>query len=329
MLPRLPGGPLVDTIVRRIFLGLLTLLLVSVLVFWATQLLPGDAAQAVLGRTANPARLAALRTQLHLNQPGPTQYWIWLTGVLAGHPGASLASGDPVWQMVEPRLLNSMYLLVTVAAIGVPLSLVLGIAAALRRDRAFDHGMSTATLVMAALPEFVIAIGLVILLATLVLQLFPPVSLVAPGASVWSDPRIMVLPALTLVIAVVPYIYRMIRGSMIEALESEYVEMARLKGVSQLALLLRHALPNAVAPTVQAIALTFAYLAGGVVVVEYVFGFPGIGQGLVNAVNNRDIPTVQFIVLLLAGFYVAVNIAADVIAVLVTPRLRTGSWRRA
>jgi peptide/nickel transport system permease protein len=151
----------------------------------------------------------------------------------------------------------------------------------------------------------------------------PPVSLVPPGTSVLAQPRILVLPVLTLIIVIFPYIFRMMRASMIEVLESEYIEMAKLKGVSRRRLILVHALPNAIAPTVQVVALTFAYLAGGVVVVEYVFGFPGIGQGLINAVVARDIPTIQCVVVLLAAFYVAVNILADVIAVMVTPRLRT------
>jgi len=223
---------------------------------------------------------------------------------------------------------NSLYLMIVVGLVGVPLSLGLGIWAALRRDKAFDHATSTITLAAAALPEFVVAIALIILFATVVLHALPPVSLVAPGTSVWSNPDVLVLPVATLTIAVVPYIYRMARGTMIEVLESEYIEMARLKGTPRRALLLRHALPNALAPTVQAIALTFAYLAGGVVVVEYVFGYPGIGQGLVQAVSARDLPTVQFIVLLLAAFYVAVNILADVVAIMVTPKLRTSSWRR-
>ena len=175
--------------------------------------------------------------------------------------------------------MNSFYLLIVVGVVGIPLSIALGIWAALRRDRLFDHAASTITLAAAALPEFVVAIALIIVFATIVLQVLPPVSLVAPGASVWARPTVLVLPVATLTIAVVPYIYRMCRAAMIEVLESEYIEMARLKGTPRRVLLLRHALPNALAPTVQAIALTFAYLAGGVVVVEYVFGYPGIGQG--------------------------------------------------
>jgi peptide/nickel transport system permease protein len=316
------------TVVRRIVLGVLTLFLVSIVIFAATQLLPGDAARAVLGRDATPQRLAAFRREFHLNQSAVQQYWAWLTGLLRGDPGTSLANGLPVWSYVQPRIVNSLYLLAVVGLVGIPLSLGLGIWAALRRDKLFDHATSTITLAAAALPEFVVAIALIIVFATVVFQVLPPVSLVAPGTSVWSEPDVLVLPVATLTIAVVPYIYRMSRGTMIEVLESEYIEMARLKGTPRRVLLLRHALPNALAPTVQAIALTFAYLAGGVVVVEYVFGYPGIGQGLVNAVSARDLPTIQLIVLLLAGFYVFVNIVADVIAIMVTPRLRTASWRQ-
>src|SRR5689334_9995516 len=322
---RLGGDIIFRTIVRRLLLGVLTLFLVSVVIFAATQLLPGDAARAVLGRDATPARLAAFRREFHLNQSAAAQYWNWLSGLLHGNPGTSLANGLPVWSTVQPRLVNSLYLLLVVGLVGVPLSLGLGIWAALRRDKLFDHAASTVTLAAAALPEFVVAIALIIVFATVVLQVLPPVSLVAPGTSVWSHPEVLVLPVATLTIAVVPYIYRMARGTMIEVLESEYIEMARLKGTPRRALLLRHALPNALAPTVQAIALTFAYLAGGVVVVEYVFGYPGIGQGLVNAVSARDLPTIQLIVLILAAFYVLVNIIADVVVILVTPKLRTSS----
>jgi peptide/nickel transport system permease protein len=256
------------------------------------------------------------------------QYWLWLSGVLTGNAGTSLADGTPVWSSVQPRLINSLYLLLVVGAIGIPIAIALGIWSALRRDRFIDHAASTITLAAAALPEFVTGIALVIVFSTVVFHVLPPVALVAPNTSVWATPNILVLPVMTLIIAVVPYIYRMVRASTVEELESEYVEMAILKGVRGRTLVLRHVLPNAIAPSVQAIALTFAYLAGGVVVVEFVFGFPGIGQGLINAVNARDIPSIQFIVVILGAFYVALNIVADVIAVLLTPRLRTRSWHR-
>ncbi len=175
---------------------------------------------------------------------------------------------------------------------------------------------------MTSLPEFVVAIGLIILFATGLTHLLPAVSLLPPGTYAWNAPRLLILPVATLVIVIVPYIQRMTRAAMIEALESDYVEMARLKGVPRWRIVALHALPNATAPVIQVIGLNFLYLAGGVVVVEYVFAFPGVGQGLVYAVDDRDIPVIQFIVVVLAAFYVLVNIVTDVIAVLATPRHR-------
>lgn len=316
-------GSVTSLVIRRVLLGILTLFLLSVLVFGATQILPGDAAQAVLGRNATPAALRALRLQLHLDRPAVVQYWLWMSGLAHGNPGTSLATQGPVWDLVSARLVNSGVLLVLVAICAIPLALVTGVVAAVRRDRAFDHASSLLALAIAAVPEFVIAIALILLLASAVFHLLPPVSLVPPGVTVWSEPRVLVLPVLTLTLAVLPYIFRMIRASMIEALDSEYVEMALLKGMPLRRRVFSHALPNALPPAVQAIGLTLAYLAGGVVVVEYVFGYPGIGQGLVNAVNARDLPTIQLTVLLFAGFYVLVNITADVISLILTPRLRT------
>src|SRR3954454_25031169 len=188
------------TIVRRLLLGVLTLFLVSVVVFAATQLLPGDAARAVLGRDATPDRPAAFRREFPLNESWLQQYWSWLSNLLTGNPGTSIANGLPVWSGVEPRIVNSLYLLIVVALVGIPLSIALGVWAALRRDRLFDHATSTITLAAAALPEFVVAIALIILFATILLQVLPPVSLVAPGTSVWSHPPVLVLPVATLTI---------------------------------------------------------------------------------------------------------------------------------
>ncbi|MGH2866252.1 MAG: ABC transporter permease [Solirubrobacteraceae bacterium] len=314
---------LARTALRRIFLGVLTLLLVSIVVFVATRLLPGDAAQAVLGRSSTPARLSALRGQLGLDRPVLSQYGSMVSGIVTGHPGRSLSTGQPVLQLVGPRLVNSLWLLLVASLVSIPVALAMGIIAAARQGRPVDRILSTVSLAAAAVPEFVVAIALVILLAVVVLHLFPPVSLVAPDASVWADPSVLVLPCLSLIIVATPYMFRMTRASMIEILQSDYVEMARIKGVSDRVILIKHALPNALAPIIQSIALTLAYLAGGVVVIEYVFGYPGIGQGLVNAVSLRDLSTLQFIVLVLATFYVLVNITADLVAILVTPRLRT------
>jgi peptide/nickel transport system permease protein len=315
-------------VLRRLVLGIVTLFLVAVVTFAATQVLPGDAARAVLGRSATPERLEALRAQLNLDRPAVEQFASWLGGALSGDFGTSLATRRPVLEQVVPRAGRSLALLGLVALVGIPLSIALGIATALRRGRGFDTAVSVAALALAAAPEFVVGIGVIVLFATVVFHWLPPVSLVAPGASVLAKPEILVLPVLTLAVVVFPYLFRMMRASMIEVLDSDYIEMARLKGLSRRRLILVHALPNAIAPTVQVVALTFAYLAGGVVVVEYVFGFPGLGQGLMNAIVARDIPTIQCLVLLLAGFYVTVNLVADVIGVLVTPRLRTGTGPR-
>jgi peptide/nickel transport system permease protein len=319
---RRDAHPILDLVGRRVVIGVLTLLVVSAVVFVATQILPGNAAYAILGRSANPARLHATERQLHLNRGELQQYWIWLSGLLTGKLGSSLANGQPVWALVKPRLINSAVLVFVTGAIGALAGVALGAVAALRKDSWFDHVTSVTALAVTSLPEFVVAIGLIILLSTVVWHVLPAVSLLPPGTYAWSQPRLLILPVLTLVIVIVPYIFRMMRAAMIEALESDYVEMARLKGVPERRIVFRHALPNAVAPTIQVIGLNFLYLAGGVVVVEYVFNFPGIGQGLVYAVATRDIPVIQFIVVVLAAFYVFMNILTDVIALLATPRRR-------
>lgn len=316
------GHPLARLVRRRVAIGILTLFLVSVVVFVATEVLPGNAAYAILGRNANPARVRALENALHLNRGLLDQYWTWISGLFTGNLGHSLVNGTPVWSYVEPRVVNSAVLVFVTGAIGSLLGVLLGAIAALRKDGWFDHVTSVVMLAVTSLPEFVIAIALIILLSTVVWHVLPAVSLLPPGTYAWDQPQLLVLPVATLVIVIVPYTMRMMRAAMVEALESDYVEMARLKGVPEWRTVLLHALPNAIAPTIQVIGLGFLYLAGGVVVVEYVFNFPGIGQGLVYAVNARDIPVIQFIVLVLAAFYVVMNIVTDVIALMATPRRR-------
>jgi peptide/nickel transport system permease protein len=314
--------PIARLIRRRLGIGVVTLFLVSVVVFLATEVLPGNAAYAILGRNATPARVRALEITLHLNRGLFDQYWVWISGLLAGNPGQSLVNGLPVWGYVEPRIINSAVLVFVTGAIGALVGVTIGAIAALRKDGWFDHVTSVVVLAATSLPEFVVAIALIILLSTVVLHVLPAVSLLAPGSYAWNQPELLVLPVATLVIVIVPYILRMMRAAMVEALESDYVEMARLKGVPEWRVVLLHAMPNAIAPTIQVIGLNFLYLAGGVVIVEYVFNFPGIGQALVYAVNDRDIPVIQFIVLVLAAFYVVMNIITDVIALLATPRRR-------
>jgi peptide/nickel transport system permease protein len=310
-------------IVRRMLLGLLTLFLVSIVVFAATQTLPGDPARAILGRSATPDSLRALRQQLNLNHPAVVQYGDWLKGLLSGNLGTSLAARQPVSQVIGKRVENSAFLMLLAALISIPLAILIGAVTARRRDGKFDHTMSVGLLGLAALPEFVVAILLVVLLGTTVFQVLPAVSLIAPQDYPWQHLNEMVLPVLTLVIAVTPYVSRIMRASMVEVLESDYVEMARLKGMSERKVLWRHSVPNGIAPTIQVIALNLAYLAGGIVVVEFVFGYPGIGAAFVDAVANRDIPVVQALAILIAALYVFLNVAADVVTILVSPRLRT------
>jgi len=310
-------------IIRRLLLGILVLILVSILVFLATQALPGDPARAILGRSATPASLAALRRQLHLDQPVLTQYWTWVTGLLHGNLGTSLAAQEPVTKLLGPKLVNSAVLVTIAAVVSIPLSIAIGSWAALKREKIFDTLSSNLLLVLAALPEFVVAVVLVILLATTVFNVFPAISTVPPGSRPWDNVAALVLPALTLVIAVAPYVARIMRASMIEVLESDYVEMARLKGLPERTVLIRHALPNALGPVFQVIALNLAYLAGGIIVVEYVFNYTGIGSALQEAVVNHDLPVVQALAMLIAAVYVILNLLADVATILVTPKLRT------
>ena len=310
-------------ILRRIGLGLLTLWLVSLIVFAAVLALPGDAATAILGKEATPDRVAALREQLHLNDSVISQYFQWLGGLLTGDLGTSAATQEPVSDLLSARVGNSVFLVVVASLVALPLSLLIGVWTAMRRDRPVDHITSTVTLVLAALPEFVIGIALVLLFATSVSHVLPAVSILPPGTHAWEDPKVVVLPAATLVLAVTPYISRIMRGSMVEVLESEYVTMARLKGLPERTVIWRHAVPNAIVPAIQVTALQLAWMAGGVVVVEFVFQYPGIGAALVDAVALRDMPVVQTVTMLAAGIYVGLNLLADIATILVTPKLRT------
>jgi peptide/nickel transport system permease protein len=309
--------------VRRLAQGVLTLFLISLVVFAAVLALPGDAATAILGREATPERVAALRDQLNLNDSVVTQYLDWIGGVLTGSFGESAATQQPVGELLSDRVANTGFLVFVAAVVAIPLSIGTGVWTAMRRDRPVDHVVSTSTLVLAALPEFVIGIGLILLFATSVFHWFPAVSLLAPDQRAWTEPSVVVLPAATLVLAVTPYISRIMRGSMIEVLESEYVTMARLKGLPERTVIWRHAVPNAIVPAIQVTALQLAWMAGGVVVVEFVFSYPGIGSLFIDAVGNRDMPVVQTITMLAAAIYVVLNLLADLATIAVTPRLRT------
>lgn len=310
-------------LLKRCLFGLVTLVVVSFVVFLATQALPGDAARAILGREATPERLAALREQLNLEGSLASQYLNWLAGLLQFDLGTSLAANQPVMTMIGPTLVNSSVLMLSAAVVATPLAIAIGTWSALKKDRPIDHATGIVTLVLAALPEFVVGILLVLLLSTGLFQVLPAVYVGSPGQPVWSDPAQLVLPALTLVLAVLPYIVRIMRATMLEVLDSEYVQQARLKGVPERTVILRHALPNAIGPVAQVIALQLAWLVGGVVIVEYLFRFPGVGFQLIDAVANRDLPLVQALVLAIALFYVLVNLLADVVTLAANPKVRT------
>jgi len=321
-------GGLLLFVLGRIIAGIPIVLALSVLVFLATQALPGDAAVSYLANTATPEKLEAIREQLHLNDPIWKQYSMWAWSAFQFDFGMTLTGETSVNEILSERIQNTLILMGSSGIVAMPLSILIGVYSAVRRGKLFDNVSSLITLVLAALPEFVVAIFVVFVLATNVFHIFPAISFLDPGTLAWSQPMSLALPTLTLVLAVTPYVSRIMRGSMIEVMESEYIQMARLKGLSERTVILRHALPNAIAPTIQVIALQLAWLAGGVVVVEAVFAYPGIGTVMIDSVKGRDLPIVQAITLMIATLYVVLNILADIGTILSTPRLRTKHARK-
>lgn len=309
-------------IVRRLGAAVVILFCVSLLIFAATQGLPSDAARAILGPSATQEQLEFLREELGLNRPLVEQYTTWISGAVHGDFGDSLIQRRPVTDVLGPRLQNSAALVLLSALIGFSLSIFLGVVTAVRRDRPFDHAFVFGSLVLAAVPGFVFAIFLVMLFSTSVFHWFPAVALFPQGENPFAHFDVLVLPALALGINLVPYLGRLIRASMIDVLESEYVQMARLKGMPERIIMLRHALPNAIVPGIQGMALTLGYLTGGIVAIEFLFNYPGIGSGLADAIEFRDLPVIQASVLALALAYVVFNLIADIVTIYLTPRLR-------
>lgn len=309
-------------ILRRLGVSVFILFAVSVIIFCATLLLPGSPATAILGQQATPERIAALEAEMNLNEPPLKRYLLWLGGVFTGDFGTSTSTGGPVAELLGEPLVNSLVLMLLAALISIPVGVLLGIYAAWWRGYKRDQAITWVTLVFAALPEFVIGIALVTLFATSVFKVLPAVTMSPPGSHVWEFPSQLVLPTLTLAFVVTPYIARMTRATMIESLESGYVEMARLKGVPERRVVFRHALPHAVGPIAQVVAIQLAWLAGGIVVVEYLFRYPGLGVALIDAVNYRDVQVVQAVSLLIAAVYVVVNLLADLVSISANPKLR-------
>ncbi|NVZ99496.1 ABC transporter permease [Pseudomonas gingeri] len=305
---------------QRLALGLFSLFAVSVIIFLAVGLLPGDIAQAMLGQSATPQTLAAFRTQLGLDQPPLWRFLHWAGHILQGDLGASLANQRPIVELVGTRLGNTLCLAGLAALFSVPLALLLGMLAALYRNSWFDRLLNTVALSAVSFPEFFVAY-LLILLFSVKLGWLPSLSSLPPDASFGLLLERSVLPVVTLSLVVVAQMMRMTRAALINLLASPYIEMARLKGISQGRIIFRHALPNALAPIVNVIALNLAYLVVGVVVVEVVFVYPGLGQLLVDSVAKRDIPVVQACSLIFAATYIVLNTLADVLSIASNPRL--------
>ncbi len=276
---------------------------------------------------STPQALELLRKQLHLDDPALVQYGRWLKDMVTVHWGQSLTSQSSVAHIVLTGGENTGLVMLFTTLIATPIALFFGVLGALKSEGYVDHALTVVTLILVALPSFVIAVALIFLLATSVFHVLPAASLINPSQSVFAQLNLLLLPVVTLVLAVVPYPLRMIRASTVEVLQSDYVTLARLHGLSRRRVVFRHALPNAVATTIQATALNLIFLAGGVIVVETVFSYPGLGYALVTAVDVRDIPVIQTSVVLLAAFYVAVNLIADILVILVTPRLRVGELK--
>jgi len=312
-------GPVLRMIMRRLALGALTVFIVSVVIFGATELLPGDLARELLGQSATPETLAALREQLGLNDPAPVRYWNWLSGALVGDFGVSMANNRPVADLIATRAGNTLFLALYAAALAVPISLLLGVLAALWRNSVFDRVANAGALTAISFPEFFVAYILIFWLAQS--GVFPSMVRISPSTTFGDMLYMTFLPALTLTLVVTAHMMRMTRAAIVNLLASPYIEMARLKGLSPWRIVTRHAVPNALAPIITVVALNLAYLITGVVVVEVVFVYPGLGQLMVDSVSNRDIPVVQAVALIFATAYVLLNLAADVLSTLSNPRL--------
>ncbi len=324
---------------KRLIAGAATLLVASFVIFFAVNVLPGNVATAVLGKNSTPANTALLRRRLHLNRPFIVRYGDWLGDALQGNLGQSavalaqagvgegVGSGTVqnagVAQKIGTPFRNSVILAGITIILLIPLSLLLGCLAGVRAGRSADYAISYTALVLGAFPEFVLGTLLIFLFFTL-LNLFPPIALVGPGQTPLSEPNVLVLPVLTLLGVSLSFSARQVRAGMAEVMRQDYVAMARLNGLHERRVLWRYALRNALAPSVQVFAQTIQYLIGGIIIVESVFAYPGIGTFLVDAVTARDVPEVEAVALILAAIYILINIAADLLVLLLVPKLRTG-----
>ena len=314
-------GGLGALIAKRVAFGFVTIIVISVLIAIGIEALPGDLAQAILGQAATPENVAAFRKELGLDQPLLQRYISWLGNFLQGDMGTSLANKREISDLISSRLGNTLFLAASAAVVAVPLAVTLGILAALYRETWFDKTISMATLSTISFPEFFVGYILIVLLAVEI-NVFPSISNVSVDMSFWERIYTIALPALTLILVVVAHMMRMTRAAIINLLMSAYIEMAHLKGMKRARVIVHHALPNALSPIINVIVLNLAYLVVGVVIVEVVFVYPGLGQLLVDSVANRDLPVVQASGLIFAACYVMLNLTADVLSIIANPRMR-------
>lgn len=308
-------------IATRAGLGILTLLAVSVLIFICTQILPGDVASAVLGQQATPDALRVFRAELGLDRPAYVRYFSWLFGVLHGDFGRALTNQRDIIVELWPRFMNTLFLAGYSALIAVPLAVGFGILSAINEGRLTDRLANILTLVAISVPEFFVAYILIIIFA-IDLAWFPSLATVFPSMGLGERFYVATLPALTLTMVVTAHMLRMTRNSVLSIMSTAYIEMAFLKGLTRARVVARHALPNAAGPIISVVALNLAYLVVGVVVVENVFVYPGVGQYMVDAVAKRDVPVIQACGLVFATVFVTLNTLADILAMLANPRLR-------
>ncbi len=308
-------------VLKRLGLGLVTLLVISVLIFVGVEALPGDLAEAVLGQSATPETVEAFRKELKLDLAPHVRYFAWLGSFVKGDFGNSLANGRPIAGLIGWRFANSLFLAGITALVAIPLAVSLGMLAALYRNTWFDRLISISTLSTISFPEFFVAYILIALLSVQLLA-FPSISNINDQMTFFQKLHAVALPCLTMAMVVIAHMMRMTRAAIINVLTSPFIEMAQLKGVSQKRIIIHHAFPNALSPIINVVVLNLAYLVVGVVVVEVVFVYPGLGQLLVDSVSKRDIPVVQASGLIFAATYVFLNLTADVLAMLSNPRLR-------
>jgi len=314
-------GPALKLVAQRIALGLLLLLLVSALIFAGTQILPGDVAQSILGQSATPEALANLRQELGLNDPAITRYFSWLFNALQGDLGTALTNGQDIAQSIGGRMMNTLFLAFWAAVIAVPLAIFLGLLAVRYRDRWPDKLISAVTLASISIPEFLIGYVIMYFIAVR-LRWFPSVAMINDSMTLGQKLSAIAMPVMVLTLVVLAHMMRMTRAAILNVMQSAYIETAELKGLNRFQVIFRHAFPNSIAPIVNVVMLNLAYLVVGVVVIEVVFTYPGMGQYLVDHVSKRDVPVVQACGLIFAAVYIGLNMVADIVSILSNPRLR-------